>query len=638
MGVSTSASTGARGAIHVGQEEVYGVVAEPTHLIEFTSESLSAEEESLESEAIRDSRGRHHIIRGTLDVQGDINFEQNTSGLAILYKNALGDYLKIPKVDGGIHARVERDGQVVVETDTAGEAHFVIPFTKDHTGGFTTEAGEMLIVSTTRNSLDNLVALDNAGAGYAYADYTHGCETYVLDVDASGDAVEVSVAWVRDEEGVLVAPAFCASGGVAKMGHSRKEYKYFASDEGNAVDGATLSLDPVQTPPGTAALHPAEGDYVIGMAGVVRIGTLDKADPDDVIYAGNFEAYLAKAGNWFYQYVGEEEVFTHHIERGKRLPVGLTVEIDRDAAIFIYTGVRVNSVSASFESGEIATGTFSLLGKVEHAMATLLEDVLPNARTIKVNKIQAFPNMGDGGGSQPAFDPNEPSAKITIREETDIYFQWIEKTPQGDYILGGIPTFATDIVGAPVAGYEKNAVEQFHPKGSNVDSRSSIKADEIVKGIDTPLTSFEITVFMDGYFEEVLNASLTLNNNLDTDKFFLGDRFRAFAVEGRAEIEGSLGMEFDDGKHYVKFLNGDYFALEIKCINEDEDGMIGGTGIPSQAYFFMPRCKFSGNTPNIEGMEIINHDMPFMATVDDKHNTTDLIVILVNAEGRDAEI
>ena len=365
------------------------------------------------------------------------------------------------------------------------------------------------------------------------------------------------------------------------------------------------------------------------MAGIVKKGLEDTSGTPALLDQFADGAAIAKIGNWIYQEIDDQDVFTHHIERGKRLPVGLTVEVDRDAAIFVYTGVRVNTVSCTFESGDVASGTFSLLGKAEHAMATLQNDVVPDAVEIVVDKVYAFPSAAQAQDQDP-FDPAEDKFILTIGEETDIYYQWIRKNADGTFTIGGIPTSAD-------AGYEKNAIEQFHPRRSNVDSRSSIKAATTVKGQNTPLSSFEIMVYIDGYFEEVLSASLTLNNNLDTDKFFLGDRFRAFAAEGLAEVEGSLGMEFDDGKHYVKFLNGEYFTLEIKCINEDDDALIGQSQVPAQAYFFSPRCKYSGDTPNIESRDIINHDMPFMGTYDDKHKTTDLVVILVNGLSQDAE-
>jgi len=664
MGISTTAATGSRGAIHIGQEVTYGVVAEPTHLIEFTSESLSAEEESLMSEAIRESRGRHHVIRGTLDIQGDINFEQNASGLAILYKNALGDYLKLQGVDGGVHARVERDGEVaiVLPSDilSGGDqvVHYLIPFTTDHTGGFTLEAGRKTFTVVGRNNIENLVEYAGDPNPHSYDDYAHGGDTYIVDnatvaavltgenaVQASGgytgqvteSAVRIALAYVRDEGGNLVPPDLCPSGGVIKVGNLRKELHYFEYDDRAGDPGAFAFV--YVSPVGFNGLNPAQpltwpsaGDYVMAHAAIVKKGSLTALD----VRVNNFQdaQNIAKVGNWVYQYNGDPALFTHHIERGKRLPVGMTIEVDRDAAIFVYTGVRVNTLSCSFESGEIATGTFGLLGKAEYAMATLMGDVLPDSKTIHVDKVQAFPKSlynNLQSVTEEDFTPGQDLGVLTIREETDIYYQWIKDHPAGGYVIGGIPTSAD-------AGYEKNAVEQFHPRRSNVDSRTSIKAANVVRGLDTPLSSFEIAVYMNGYFEEVLSASLSLNNNLDTDKFFLGDRFRAFAVEGRTEIDGTLGMEFDDGKHYVKFLNGEYFTLEIKCINEDDESLIGNFQVPSQAYFFLPRCKFSGDTPNIDGPEIINHDMPFMATVDDKYRTTDLVVILVNAEGQDAEM
>jgi hypothetical protein len=648
MGVKTQAATGSRGAIHVGQEKVYGVIEPPTHLIEFTSESISASEDTLMSEAIRESRGRHHIIRGTLDIQGDINFEQNASGLGILYKNALGDYIRLDNTDGGVHARCERDGVVVIETPaslhspTQQPLRFVIPFTRDHTGGFKptgTAPNLPKLNVVTRNNFGQLEELNNSGAGYDYNSYNVSAETYMLGqaveddsyVGGSGtNVVALPVAWVKDYTGALVSPDFNPNGGIIKVGHFRKELHYFAYDAGDAVSGGKLFISPASLDVANIAQIELEYDssYVLGLASVVKLGHRDVSDPQNHVVVDNFQdaALICKLGNWVYQFDSTlSGVYTHHIERGKRLPVGLTIEIDRDAAIFVYTGARVNTLTCNFESRAIATGTVSFVGKAEYAMSTLEMDALPGAKEIVVDKIEAFPASLIESAPQGDYDPAKPVGMLTIREETEIYYQWIVKRPDGRFTLGGIPASGD------------NSIQLFHPMRSNVDSRSSIKAENVYVGLDTPMTAFEIMCYIDGYFEEVLSASFTVNHNLDTDKFFLGDRFRAFAVEGRTEIEGTLGMEFDDGKHYIKFLNGEYFALEIKCISEDFDAIIPGTEVPSQAYFFMPRCKFSGETPTIDGPDIINHDMPFMATYDDKLKTTDLVAIFVNGNPHDVE-
>ena len=47
----------------MGEETTYGVVVAPTHIIDFNTESLAATENIIESESIREDRGRHKLIR-----------------------------------------------------------------------------------------------------------------------------------------------------------------------------------------------------------------------------------------------------------------------------------------------------------------------------------------------------------------------------------------------------------------------------------------------------------------------------------------------------------------------------------------------------------------------------------------------
>lgn len=605
MGVTTAPATGARGAIRVGNEVSYGVLVQPTHLIDFTSETLSAEENTLESEAIRDDRGRHQVIRGQLDVQGDIAFEQSVSGFAILYRAALGDYLLAPKVDGGIHARLARANVVDVEAAPGGEDSHVLVFAEDHSGGFEDAGGRFALVY--RDGTGSLAFDDGAGAGYAYDSYTPSARTYVTAVNpadggytgATDTAFSVELAEVTNAHGHLVAPRFNPAGGVVKLGQNRFEYRYFEYDE--ATRKLYLNADDV-----AANGAPAVSDFALGLACLTNTATTGTFAPSSGL----------DVGHWVYQWDSDYDgVFTHHIERGRRLPVGLTVEIDRDAAIFLYTGMKIDTMTLTFEANSIVTGSFTFIGREEHSIVQLMADVVPGATSIIVDRADAFPTPDPVNG-----------AILTIGEETDIRYFSKTQNPDGTWTLGGISANLGQV----------ESIHRFHEKGENVDSRSSTRAPVVHEGNNTPLSAFEILVYMDGYFEEVMAGSITLANNLATDKYALGSKFRLATIEGRAEVDGSLTMEFDDGKHYKKFLESEFFSLEFKCVSEGDDSEIGHTGVPSQAYYFMPKCRFSGTTPQISGPEIIQHDMPFTAIVDDELKTTDLVIILVNDNPNDA--
>jgi hypothetical protein len=588
MGVTTTPATGARGTIHIADESSYGVAVDPTHLIEFTSESLSAQESELMSEAIRDHRGMSQLVRGNLDIQGDINFEQNASGLGMILRHALGDYIKVPKADGGDHGRVHQPlVEIKDETDTVVKSAIV--FTADHSSSFPSVDGKFARVF--RNTNRALELNDNTGTGFSY-NASHGSSvTYALTTAAAGG-------WLRLED--VIGPSgtpenpVVGTSGTLLFGSSRQQVTYFDS----RVDAVTNKVE-VRLSFGSPSV--AADSYIMVQPVLVTDTT--------------FGVTLAK-GDWLYGYnpTAYDGVFTHHIERGRYLPVGMTIEVHRDAAVFLYTGCKVNTLALTFDANSIVTGTASFIGKIEHSIATLVLDVLPSASVIYIDKSEAFPSSG----------------YLTIGEETNIAYDDIQPVTLPD----SREVFEVSIVST--TGDE--SIERFHPRGQNVDSRSSRKATTVVSGLTSPLTSFETLVYIDGYWEEVLSANFTLNNNLSTDKFGLGSRFRLATVEGRAEIDGTLSMEFDDGKHYNKFLRGEKFSIEFKCISEADDSLIGSTIVPSQAYYFLPKCKYNGTTPQIGDTNIINHDMPFRAIVDTEYGDTDLVIILVNGLEQDVKL
>lgn len=606
MAVSTSPATGARGAIVVGDETEFGVVVSPTHIIDFTSESLSASENVIESESIRNDRGRRKLIRGNLDVQGDISFEQSTSGLGILLRHALGDGITVENVDGGLHAR-QRDAAVTaVAAGTDVPATNILVCTEDSDAAF---ADNGLLTVIYRDGNNDLVSDDNTNSGWAYDSFAGRVETYVTavdntatDYDGGGNTeqvVKLTVAQVYDSDGNLVNPDFNPNGGIIQFGPNRTEVPYFEAS------GTSIWLDPDVALVGDSTTYPNAGnnDVIINVPAFAKRTT-------------GYGSMPVGIGYWVYQYDtaytdgNGNTAYTHHLERGANLPVGLTVEVDRDAVIFVYSGCKVNTLNLSFETNSIVTGSVSLVAQREYASATLMEDVIPAAGTILVNGEAAhWPSSGT----------------ITIGERTGItYSAKSAVDADGNY------TLTTD-------GAGDAAIDRLHVEGTQVDLRTSTQAGTTYEGNTDPLTSFEALVYMSGYYEEVLSGSITLNNNLNTDKYGLGSRYRLQTVEQRAVVEASLTMEFDDGKHYHKFKTAEYFTLEFKCVSEADSSEIGTTGVLSQAYYFLPKCKFNGNTPNIESDSYIVHDMPISAIVDDDYNTTDLVIILVNSQQYDIE-
>lgn len=613
MAFSTSPATGARATITLGEQTAYATAVAPTHGLDFLDESLSATETTLQSNAIRSDRGRHKLIRGDLDIGGDINFELAVSGFGMLFRHALGDYIKVSNADGGIRARVAasavetldaaehaNDGaEIMVLAD---EANTLFPLT----GG----TDEMTIVyRDTDNALAQTNDVEYEGMNVYARSYVSAAPvdpdtTYTGYVAESVVSIVVAPEYV---DGVATNITFNDAGGVILYGDNRTSIRYFEATDLGAGNGTRLYLDPSQATVGDSTTYPAEDDGVIVKACISHVtgfGSPTGFSTGAFLYHQS-DDYTA----------GGETVYTHHIERGRALPTaGLTVEVDRDAVIFVYSGIKVNTLQVDFQASSIVTGSFSLLGRAEHTSGSLVFDVIPGATELFIDDKYAVAFNTSGG-------------TINLGERTGITYTTVEQDYNG--------TGNTRLSGIPSTG--DAAIDRFSPAGTNVDPRTSTAISSPQVGNDTPLTTFESTVYIDGFYEEVLAGSITLNNNLNPDKKGMGSRFRFALIEQQAEVNANLTLEFDDGKNYIKFIEGTNFVTEFKCISEDATSEIGTTDVLSQAHFLMHKCKFDGETPNVEGVQYITHEAPITAVVDDELNTTDLIIILVNRESTDVE-
>lgn len=606
MATSTAPATGSRGQVAFALEDTFGVYKRPTHIIEFTSESLSAEEETIRSEGIKSDRGYHSLIQGNLSVGGDVSFEASPDGFGLIFHQALGDYVKVENVDAGIRSRVASGTNQTVPTvdsnTTAGNEIYLLA--DESTVEFPTTDTNLAIFY--RDASDTLSVDDNTASGHAYEGHnTYGVSRVnaVTDPDTSytgysaTDVVSITVDQVYDLDGNAYNLPGNTAGGILEFGADRTQVRYFEVDTSGT--GTTFYLDPAQVTPSGSNL-PVVGDLCIVKATVTFASTLSN------MAAGSWIAY------WHTDYSG---VWSHMHDRGVRLPVGLTIEVDRDAAIFLYTGQRVSTLTLNFEAGQIVTGTASFVGQKELSVGRLHQDAMPGDTEIFIeDKYEApFPTTAQ-------ISAGSGTATITIGERTDITYT----TKDVDYNGEGI----TRLSGIPASG--DNAIDRVAPKGTNVDSRTSIAHSDAEEGSNEPLTVFESVLYLDGFYEEVLSASITLTNNMSEDKQGLGSRFILALPENRTEVEASLTVEFDDGKLYNRFLGGDFFSLDFRCVATGDGSEIGATGVFSQMHVFLPSAKFDGSTPNIDGDEYIQHDMPCMTKVDDDLNTREIVVFFVN--------
>ena len=84
-----------------------------------------------------------------------------------------------------------------------------------------------------------------------------------------------------------------------------------------------------------------------------------------------------------------------------------------------------------------------------------------------------------------------------------------------------------------------------------------------IKGGNDPFSGFSGSGQIDGSEICILSFDMTLNNNLGTEQFCLGEKFRNSLPEGQRQIEGTFTTEFQDLVLYTKFLQGTPVKIEI---------------------------------------------------------------------------
>lgn len=283
-------------------------------------------------------------------------------------------------------------------------------------------------------------------------------------------------------------------------------------------------------------------------------------------------------------------VYTHYIEPAIELPAGLTLEIVRDIALFLYSGAKVNVLTETYAASAMLTGTFGMMAKDEWSGDWLSANCTTGDTFISLVDNSRFPTAGT----------------IAIGSEFDIAYTGKDANNH----LTGVTGIAT-----------------AHLSGEPVSLSVSMDT-AVVPDTHDPLTSFYATVYMDGVYQEVLSINWTLTNNLKADKIPMGSRFRAMLPEQNRTVEGTMHVEFDDMNLYSKYTKGTAAKIEIRGIESDQE--IGSTGVCYQKHVIFPVTEFTGSTPQAGGPELIEHDMPFVALWDDVNDKPEVIVIFVN--------
>lgn len=114
------------------------------------------------------------------------------------------------------------------------------------------------------------------------------------------------------------------------------------------------------------------------------------------------------------------------------------------------------------------------------------------------------------------------------------------------------------------------------------------------------------TLTVDGTPVDVKEFSLSGENGLDDERYFLGSQLRKAPIQAELRTyEGELTTEFNDLVLYNKFINGTEGTLELTFDGPNIEDTFG--------YQVKITCnvRFDGETPTIGGTEVIEQNIAF---------------------------
>lgn len=112
----------------------------------------------------------------------------------------------------------------------------------------------------------------------------------------------------------------------------------------------------------------------------------------------------------------------------------------------------------------------------------------------------------------------------------------------------------------------------------------------------------------------VTNASVAVNNNLKTDRFYLGSAgLKKEPLDNDfPEVTGSLSAEFVDQATFYDRYTGDTAAALVL----DFEGDVIDGAYNEQLTITIPEVRFEGETPKVGGPEVVVQNVPFSGHYD----------------------
>ena len=252
---------------------------------------------------------------------------------------------------------------------------------------------------------------------------------------------------------------------------------------------------------------------------------------------------------------------------------------------FTYSGCKIESWELACSEGELATLGLTIAAKYAINTRSVTDGVTTNGSATITSATAAF-SQDDVG--KPISGTGIPAATTILSVQS--------------------ATSATLSANATATG-----------TGVTFTFGLTLTAVSYPSGI-MPMAFTGATVTIAGSAYRTKAFTLSGNNGLKTDRFFLGDQGRHEPLEASLrEISGSIDSEFFDLTAYRRFVSGTEAAVEFKLAR--------GTSTVTVTM----NVRFDGTTPSLSGADVVEQSLPFkvLGTTTDAGGIT---AVLVNGD------
>lgn len=647
-------AVGGKGQIGFSEESKWGYpVSPPNKFIEFTSESIVSEYTNLVSDAVRADRAIHKQRIGAESAGGDMNFEVSPEGFGTLFKHSCGK------------KRTKRIDQAFILVYSGSDTDVTITITSS---AIVSSNGDLNIslaatqsaIMTAINAVGDWACYapwgdGTAGAGGGYfsqplasktsavtasgtEDYTvtgnltsllETCSTVPIGTDPGTGLVFFPVNFVYGiYEHTIDAHQDLPQGLTLEIGRDIAAFNYY----GGKVNSLAMTLNP--------------GEIITGTANILFKGASTCGDPAVANSAGttDFPAFALKyAGTqatavvdfnidgtrdmFLFEAPDNTVIYNFSLERGYHdhdgyywnvnTLAGLLEFLEYESSYFVVTRKGGVDPSISTQYLKDTSGEQSIASALTINVSGTSVAYKPLFRgnyigTDRGSSVNVYVQIQSGGTT---FKGSKNNSTWSTNATTIVPGSWHDILDENDVDTGFDVMFPETVTHTALNSW---VITSFKDEATGA-----------VYETEDMFTGFQGSVTMDGSAQGVMGVSFTMNNNLYTDKYELGERQRAALVPQRRSTEGSLTLEFDDLDMYRKFVNGVAADLAVTLTSDE---YIGSSTTKHSLVLRMPEIKFSGSTPNIGGEEIIITEYPFNSLYDDTLDIPDIRITLTNGK------